>query len=206
MVLQRMNARSVVDQFAKTALVHSRLTRPGPSLHVVGNWIGPVANRAALWSLLSGDWSLASYSANYFAKSLVPCKPCHVARATTAGVEPARVCLHCWHVNREVFEDSEVHVLMECPAHGPARDALILSISTCTFQAIADAPSNSDRLMALLGSADREDWQYIGKFLGQGRVKYAQNRSKRFHSQNRNHPKSQEFVIKAMHLSIYGTR
>ncbi len=95
--------------------------------------------------------------------------PLEHGRSVYEVLGASRVCLHCWHRHRQLVEESETHMLLECPLLGAARDELIMTISTLTFQALADAACNHDRLMVLLGSQIHEDWNPLGRFLGRAR-------------------------------------
>ena len=90
---------------------------------------------------------------------------------------PARVCLWCWHHDRKIYEDNEAHVLIDCPAHGAAREDFIMSLSLEGFEAVADAQTNQQKLLAILGSHCTEDWANLGRFVG--RVRQALRKSRR---------------------------
>ena len=56
----------------KSSFLASRPGIAGPPLHIAMTWVDEVSHRAALTSLLAGDWLLARHAGNYFAKSLLP--------------------------------------------------------------------------------------------------------------------------------------
>ncbi len=145
-------------------------------LDIAADWVGPPANRSALLSLFCGDWSLGHYAANYFAKNLLPQQPEHLQRAATLGLDSSRVCLHCWHYNRNLVEEDEAHVLVDCPAHGNAREELAEALSLRVALALHTAKSSKDKLLTILGSQCASDWIAIGRFLS--KVRQARRKAK----------------------------
>ena len=136
-------------QLRDTTSSTARSQHQGPPLHICIDWVKCLRKRAALLILFAGDWAIGRYAGNYFAKTLLPCRPSQIARAQSLGVEPNRVCTYCWHNCRIMVEESEAHALMECPLHGIAREESMMAISEQTFQGISVATSSQDRLLTL---------------------------------------------------------
>ena len=68
-ILQQVQRRVAENVHSKTALLESRFRSSAPPLDIALDWIGPVAHRMAVCSLLVGDWFLAQYACNYFAST-----------------------------------------------------------------------------------------------------------------------------------------
>ena len=160
----QMLERSRQDQFAKSALLWSKLCRPGPPLHVALDWVGPVKHRSAIATLLTGDWMLGRYAANFYARSVAPCSATALQDAQRVGVDPNTICLACWHSSGTLHLDDEAHVLTHCPVHGTAREELLMKLSVGTCLQLAHARSAQDKLLTLLGSQVENDWALVGEF------------------------------------------
>jgi len=168
-LLTRLRERNVINSFAKTALLSHRLCAPGPPMHVALDWVSSIRNRAALASLLTGDWFLGRYAGNFFAKSFLPDLVRDSAALAAARTESSRVCICCWHYRREVHEEDEAHVFISCPQYRLHRDKLRRSVSSALSRQIFGLPSAQDKLLGYLGSHMSEDWQAVGTYCGQVR-------------------------------------
>ena len=112
---------------SKYAIIAARLQCPGPPLHIALDRIALPSHRSALSSFLCGDWFLAVYAKNYFARNLVPQTVVQVQKAIDAGTTETMVCMACWHYRREAFLEDEFHVLCVCPEYAAARQDLVAS-------------------------------------------------------------------------------
>ena len=102
---------------AKIHLLADRLVLPGPPLHVALDWVTSSSRRFALAGLLCGDWSIARYAKNYFARLLCPHTAAQRLKCAALQVDPETVCLSCWHERRAVVCETEAHVLLDCPRY-----------------------------------------------------------------------------------------
>eukprot|EP00973_Karenia_brevis_P056756 7897508-Karenia_brevis.AAC.1 len=115
-------------------------------------------NRASITSLFAGDWFLARYAGNYFAKSFLPTgKQCNRSGCT----ESHRVCMHCWHEFRELHFEDEQHVLLKCPRYDLARAQLLSSLSNglASKLCLEDA-----KVSTLFSSPYPANWSALGCF------------------------------------------
>lgn len=60
-VFQTLGLRAA-DPHSKTLVLFDRMCQPGPPLHLALDWVGPVNHRAAITSMLAGDWLLAQHA------------------------------------------------------------------------------------------------------------------------------------------------
>ena len=122
------------------------------------------------------------YSANFFAKDLLPRSKPALDSAARCGTDPSRICLQCWRKTSSIHLDDEAHVLMECPAHGVQREAFASQLSIETSNRLAAARTSFDKLLVILGSAAHEDWELLGRFVSQ--VRQARRRAKLEHEKS----------------------
>ena len=54
--------------FAKGGLLLEKIGMHGPKLPVALDWVGAKMNRAAVSTLITGDWFLGVHAGNFFAK------------------------------------------------------------------------------------------------------------------------------------------
>jgi hypothetical protein len=155
--------RSVQNAFSKTQLLATRLSLQG-QLHTALDSVGPVTHRAAISSLFVGDWFLGQHAANYFAKSFIPAGHKSAEAAASAGVEPGRVCIHCWHTYRFLFLEDAAHVVFECPRYGKERADLLSRLPQEVAGRIEARQSIQDKLSCLLNTEDPSTWSEFGRF------------------------------------------
>jgi len=179
-LLMRVGLASTSNDNSKFTLLMRKLCSPGPPLDVALGWISRMQNRSALSSLVCGDWALAKHAANYYAPSLLPHSSQHIALTTAAGVEPRRVCLHCWVHDRIAVLDDEAHCCMDCPLTMQARTRLFAELSVTTSQELIATPLSANKLTVLLSSQTPSDWEAIGRFVG--RVRQARRKQRRAHA------------------------
>ena len=157
--------RAAARESSKTAVLAQRLLHQGPRLSTSLDWVGSQTNRSAVAALLVGDLFLARYAGNFFAKSFIPCKRDHVLDATSLSIEPSRVCIHCWHSQRQIILESEAHVVFECPRYRVARERFFRDISTQTSALLNCNVHNGTKLNVLLSSSIADDWAALGSFI-----------------------------------------
>ena len=68
----RIQSQALTNPRSKVAFLAWFLQQPAVPLHVALEWINLPIYRSAFASFVSGDWGLCQYSANDFAKSLLP--------------------------------------------------------------------------------------------------------------------------------------
>ena len=68
-------------------------------------------------SFFCGDWFLAKYAHNFFAKSLLPRSQHHLALVAGAVDSPSAVCMACWHFRRKPLLEDEFHIVCVCPEY-----------------------------------------------------------------------------------------
>ena len=110
------------------ALIALCLQSPGPPLHLALDQVVLPMHRTAVASLLCGDWYLAKYAHNYFARKLLPHRSQHLDRVDDIGVPAATICLSCWHYRRTLHFEDEFHVVCVCPQYWKARDELLRAL------------------------------------------------------------------------------
>ena len=156
--------RNAIDANAKTSLLSIRLTTPGPSMPCLLEFIGLGLHRQAVGALFSGDWFLGRYAGNYFAKDFIPNTPVQLERARECGVDPSRVCLHCWHSRREAVLEDELHALWLCPRYDDARAHFLAALLASTRAALVATQGASGRFAVMLASSFPVDWQAFAHF------------------------------------------
>ncbi len=160
-LVSRVLQRNEQDAYAKSALLAHHLTQPGPPLANALDWIHSPIHRQSLASLFAGDWFLARYAGNYFARDFIPSTRIQLQRAAEVGVDASRVCIHCWHTSRHVHLEDELHVLMLCPRYVRERAQFHASLSTATALAFTSAPGSSQQLALVLQSHLPQDWEAL---------------------------------------------
>eukprot|EP00973_Karenia_brevis_P057488 7995965-Karenia_brevis.AAC.1 len=138
-LLQRILLRASQDPYSKIDLLSKRLCSHGPPLCLSLSWCGAALHQAAVSCLFSGDLCLARYAANFYARDLCPQKAHHIAQVTSKNLHPHRVCLFCWHTNRQIVGEDETHVLFECPFFQSARSILFSRLCAHTRQMLSTA-------------------------------------------------------------------
>ena len=151
-IAYRVMQREAQDHYAKTATLALQIQHHGLPLHIALDWAGPTSHRAALAAFIGGDFFLARYSGNYFAKALLPSEPRHSSSLTALGTQASRVCLHCWHHLRALHEEDEAHVLFDCPAYQHQRRDFRKEITGACGAALTDHSSAMAKWVALLSS------------------------------------------------------
>jgi hypothetical protein len=111
---------------------------------------------------LCGDWFLAKYANNFFAKSFVP-QPERVQQLATQ-VEPENVCLTCWHDLRRPIPEDETHVCMRCPLYGKARQDMLAALKPDTWETVSETPDDHDKLLVIMSSLHSSDWDAFDLF------------------------------------------
>ena len=153
------------ENCAKCALIARHISGSGPALHVVLDWISCVRHRRAMQAFYVGDFFLVCHAANYFARDFMPTTRVQSQRMEDAGVPENRLCLHCWHVRREIYLENEQHVLFACPLYNTARQDFRHELFADTSQALGQANGYSEQFDVLLSSMRAGDWQALGKFV-----------------------------------------
>ena len=162
--LQQLTQRRSDNPCSKTAFLAEKLTRRGPPVHVAIDWIGPQAHRAALTSMLVGDWFLGAYAGNYFARNLLPSQTIHKLQAAQACGDTSRVCLSCWHTRRRIALEDLAHVVWDCPHYSSMREDFVLNLHPELGRALARTLSSHEKLMMILESFDSHTWEKFGVF------------------------------------------
>jgi hypothetical protein len=165
---ERIIQRETVEPYAKTVALASHLKSSGPSPAAALNLVGPTCDRAAVSAWFSGDFFLGRYAGNYFAKQLLPTSARHLAELGSKGIDPSRVCLHCWHFNRKPILENESHILAECPQYDAQRRDFTLEIPE-QLAAEWHAADPDDKPRLLYGSTDQKVWIALGRFLARVR-------------------------------------
>jgi hypothetical protein len=163
-IFARVIARNSTDAFAKTLLLAARLQSPGPPLHICLGWIGPPLHRSAVAATFAGDIFLARYSGNFFAKRFIPQSSNHLRDAAQLNIDPTRVCISCWHFRRQLIVEGEGHVFMECPDYDNARQEFLNNIDPATNEHIKRPSSGDEKLLHVICSNVRNDWEQLGRF------------------------------------------
>ena len=125
--------RNQQSEYAKTALLATFLHCPGIPLSMILGQISSQFHRNCLVGLFSGDFFLARYAGNYFAREFIPTTMVQKRRAEELGIQPSRVCLFCWHNSRRVCFEDESHVLLSCPRYSRERASLWNELEPSTF-------------------------------------------------------------------------
>ena len=162
--LLSLMTRAGASEYSKTGFLAAKLTCPGPPLDIFFDWIGLEVHRRAVSGLFVGDWFLAMYAGNFFAKDFIPRTPKHFDLVDSAGVLPERICLHCWHNHRICVLEDPVHVLTSCPRYSSERDAFILSLPADTRLSWQLCAGGGQRLELILSAKHQSTWAQFGRF------------------------------------------
>ena len=155
--------------FCKAVMSANILCSPGPAPPTALAWVGTPGHAAALAAFFAGDFFLARYAGNYFAKKLIPSRPCHMSRLTSLGLEGSRVCLHCWHCDRSLHLEDEAHMVTSCGLYRGQRSDLLNELTESASVSYSSAGSQDGKLAALISSIAPQDWRAFGKFLSRAR-------------------------------------
>jgi hypothetical protein len=158
-----------VDPFSKSVAIANTIHSDRISISVALDWIHSESHAAAVTAFFIGDLFLGRYAGNYFAKALLPSEAHHRTQVAEAGVEPSRVCLHCWHIHREAYLEDEAHVFITCPAYERQRRDLMTDTSAESVANMNAANPGIPKMQSMLDSRSRQDWQAIGRFLARVR-------------------------------------
>jgi hypothetical protein len=148
---------------SKLTLVTLCLQSPGPPLHLAIDHVALPGHRSALASFLCGDWYLAKYARNYFAKGLLPRLPRHMARVDESGLVASSVCLACWHRRRTLHFEDEFHIVCVCPEYTAARNELLDCLQLGT-----QLNSHLD-IVGLLSGSCESNFRALARFLARAR-------------------------------------
>ena len=85
-------------------------------------------------------------------------------------MDPRRVCLYCWRVSNGIVVEDEAHIAADCRAYAPERADLMRALSNDILRGM-DSLGAQARLLRLLSSASRQDWEAIGQFFARVRQK-----------------------------------
>jgi hypothetical protein len=165
-IVQNVLERAAMGNNSKTVLLAQRLQSPGPPLHVALDWIHEASNRAAVAALLAGDLFLARYAGYFFTKAFIPQRRAYLLDAANLDIQPSRVCIHCWHLQRQLIEESEGHVFFECPRYTAARAHYINEVTEPTRAQLHAVGDSVKKLIVALGSFAAQDWDAFGRFAG----------------------------------------
>jgi hypothetical protein len=149
---------------SKLLLLHASLRLPGPPLDKALDWVGPQTNRSAVVALCCGDLALGRYAGNYFAKAFVPVRSEHCHDSINLGIEPSRVCIHCWHNHRQLVLDGEGHAFFECDSCESARNVFYDALSASLRSRIEAQGCAESKLITVLQSMTQLDWAAFGRF------------------------------------------
>ena len=177
LLFERLAERGRVDQYGKTAALLMKAQLPGPPLHVVLDWTGPPAHRAAISALFAGDLFLGRYAGNYFAKSLLPTSATHLSQIVRRGLEPSRVCLFCWLNFRIAHLDDETHILLNCPAYASPRRDFIMEVAAQLSTYLLGNAQDGSKFKAVIASHCPQDWKALGRFIARLRQSRRQLRT-----------------------------
>ena len=133
------------------------------------DWVGARLHRAAICALFGGEFFLGRYAGNYYAKELIPKQRRHLVELSSLGIEPSRVCLHCWHVFRKAHLEDETHVLFHCPAYATQRRGFLSEVSAECASKISTNDPDHTAINVVLSSQIAVDWQALGRFLSRVR-------------------------------------
>ena len=91
----------------------------------------------AMMSFFCGDWFLARYAHNDFAKNLLPRGQRQLALAAEILADVSTLCMSCWQFRRLAVLEDEYHVMCVCPEYQNMRQELLHqlpdghSLNTC---------------------------------------------------------------------------
>ena len=109
-VVEETLQRQRRDAHAKLHMLAIHVQWPGPPLACC---LDCVANsqRSAVAAFFCGEFALARYAANYFARSLLPRPEQGVGVGLLGEGDARRVCLACWHEHETAYYEDEAHVV-----------------------------------------------------------------------------------------------
>ena len=162
-VFATLLGRSSANLSSKSAALSEILQCPGPPLHLALDWIASPRHRSAVAALLCGDLYLGRYAGNFFARRFIPASTEHLRDAANLDLEPEKVCVYCWHCQRQLILDSEGHAFFECPLSDSARGDFLNEISTDLRSSIDAQGSGGAKLLAIFGSSVQSDWSALGR-------------------------------------------
>ena len=169
--IELLRSRLENNSFAKGSILLEICSKPSLEPCNALDLTGARLNRAAVASLLCGDWCLAIHAGNFFAKEFVPKSSNHVADSMSLGMEPSRVCLSCWHQRRQMYWEDEGHVAFDCPDYEKARELFVQQLSDRTRAKVDAALGGREKLVTALCSVDPGDWKALGSFAAHVRQK-----------------------------------
>ena len=73
------------------------------------------------------------------------------------------MCVYCWHFRRQLVLEAEGHVFGECPANDSARAKIFNGLHVDTKQRIDNSGSRGAKLLQLVASHLKSDWQAFGR-------------------------------------------
>jgi len=142
---------------SKSAMLSMTICGPSPPLSTALDRAGPVSHAAALAGWIGGDFFLARYAGNYFAKALLPTETQHLALLAQRSVESSRICLQCWDGRREIHLEDELHVLLRCPSYDRQRQDFLAGASPNLVDSIAASRTEPERTKAFFSSHAQYD-------------------------------------------------
>ena len=86
-------------------------------------------------------------------------------RAAEANVDASRVCIHCWHQERQIFLEDETHALFLCPRYARERADWFAELSDTTANMLHSTHGVCLKLGKVLQSQVPADWAVFGKFV-----------------------------------------
>jgi hypothetical protein len=168
-LLQSIAEANQKDQHTKTALLEHSFSASAPSLSLALDWAGPASHVAALAALFSGDFFLARYAGNFFAKSLIPSSKRIKAILAERGIQPSRICMTCWWQHSQLHLEDEAHLIFHCPLYAGQRRDLFLEFSAQHSARIQSESKDSDKLSSIFSSMAPTDWAALARFLARAR-------------------------------------
>ena len=81
-----------------------------------------------------------------------------MAQVQDGGAQAGTVCLPCWHFRRQVFKETEYHVLCVCPEYSHARQQFLHSLGP---NASLDTHS---QMIQMLSSHSSDTLQQVGRY------------------------------------------
>ena len=171
--------KTSMANYSKLSLLSGLLVRPGPALLSALGWVDIVSHRYAVVGFLCGDFFLGKYAANYFAKTLLPKTAARRIAVQNTGVDPARICLHCWMESEDMIAlEDERHVMLDCPCYQSERAELLQEVTSKQLQFHLAQQNVEDKMYSLFLSQTPQDWNALGRFLSRVRQKRRNVRQK----------------------------
>ena len=125
--------------------------------------------KSSAWAgFFVGDFFLARYAANFFAKSLLPrCTARCVTEKiqhTSGAFDRRRICMYCWlHCDTLVIENV-CHMFANCPMNSKARDSMLPKLSAGVQECLASL-STEPGLHNVFSASNPSDIEVISEFL-----------------------------------------